>query len=67
MDRGRDDLESAADGDEPKYQRNITNSSTTRRFPARHLPDIDISADRTDERAGQCRSEPCLLIIFLLG
>jgi hypothetical protein len=34
-----------------KINGNIANSSTARLFPARRLPDIDISADRTGERA----------------
>src|SRR5258708_20272326 len=55
MDRGSDDLKSAATvarmGTSRKCRRNMTNSSTPRLFPARRLPDIDISADRTGERA----------------
>src|SRR6266478_365505 len=54
--------DSAADGDETSYKRNITNSSTARLFPPRRLPDIDISADRTGERARsvQVRALPAL-------
>ena len=43
--------DSVGDGDEPEYNQNITNSSTARLFPVRRSPDIDISADRTGERA----------------
>jgi hypothetical protein len=47
---------------QPEYKQNITNSSTARLFPARRSPDIDISADRTGERARsvQVRTLPAL-------